>query len=323
MKGSITKESDLKKIEQLMSELNISQLCEIYTGDRNEGGQMHGEGRLCEVSGDQYDGEWNCNLRHGRGRQVYANGDVYVGDWSGDNRHGFGELIFADGRSYKGVWYEDSWHGKGAYMKLNETYVGDFVSGEVTGIGTRWYENNITVYHGEFKKGLRNGCGQCIDIKNDVIYDGHWIKDKRNGFGITEWRDLRRLYYGDYNDDLREGRGNYVHEYGVVDSGIFLHNMFHGAGTRNYLCCPLAIGPFADDQPGSACGWASTAVCGVPALICMAICCSCSFENMWIFALPYNKCVYDLPKNISVSSELFMEPDEVIRRDILVLAPKF
>lgn len=45
-------------------------------------------------------------------------------------------------------------------MKNGSNYTGAFINGEITGKGTKTYEDGM-IYTGEWKSGERNGYGQC------------------------------------------------------------------------------------------------------------------------------------------------------------------
>lgn len=84
-----------------------------YEGQRNEQGQMHGQGRLVFPSGGVYVGSFLRDKRHGQGRLTFANGDVYVGSYVNGLREGEGKYSYADGDVYVGQWKADTKEGYG------------------------------------------------------------------------------------------------------------------------------------------------------------------------------------------------------------------
>ena len=84
-----------------------------YEGQRNEQGQMHGQGRLVFPSGGVYVGSFLRDKRHGQGRLTFANGDVYVGSYVNGMREGEGKYTYSDGDVYIGSWKSDKKEGQG------------------------------------------------------------------------------------------------------------------------------------------------------------------------------------------------------------------
>ena len=74
--GSITKESDRQKIEELMAVSRIRRVVEGYEGERNALGQMHGQGTYRFASGDVYEGQYENDKKHGQGKITSASGAV-------------------------------------------------------------------------------------------------------------------------------------------------------------------------------------------------------------------------------------------------------
>jgi hypothetical protein len=56
--GSITKETDRIKIEELMAALTIRCVTVAYVGERNAQGKMHGQGKYTYADGNVYEGQW-------------------------------------------------------------------------------------------------------------------------------------------------------------------------------------------------------------------------------------------------------------------------
>jgi len=79
--GSITKESDRPKIDELMGQLRIRRVVEGYEGERNALGQKHGQGTYRWASGDVYEGQYENDLMHGQGTIRFADGNVYEGQF--------------------------------------------------------------------------------------------------------------------------------------------------------------------------------------------------------------------------------------------------
>ena len=288
--GSITKETDRSKIRELMEELTLVKAEQSYTGDSDSEGRYHGKGRLVMVDGDVYEGMWREGKRHGYGIQFHSNGDTYEGDWVDGIKIGEGRYVFANGREYEGHFERNMWNGHGRFQMFEEEYTGNFVDMEMTGLGRKIFKDG-SVYSGEFIKGERQGKGEC-SFPDGRIYKGDWNRDHMNGRGALSWTN-RRVYVGEFVDNRRCGKGIWVGEWGMVDNGHHENDTLHGPGTRRYLCCPLAFGPFINDQPGTICpGWVSVGVCAVPCLSLLCTFSLCSFPRIWDFSVAFNRWWY-------------------------------
>jgi antitoxin component YwqK of YwqJK toxin-antitoxin module len=109
------------------------------------------------------------------------------------------------------------------------------------------YENNEKIFEGLFRDNTRHGHGvlysrQNTNGNNDYrIYDGQWKLGKRHGRG-TSWDEGRKVYEGDWRDDIRTGLGSQFAFNGQLEyHGNFHNNRRHGKGTlyfedqSNYL----------------------------------------------------------------------------------------
>jgi hypothetical protein len=161
LKGSLTKEEDRAKIQELIDGLAAyMKWAKVgYSGSLDDAGRRHGTGKMVYNTGDEYEGEWLQDQRHGKGAFAYTNGDVYTGEWKDDKRNGHGRCTFANGNLYEGQWSGDQMSGQGHL---------EYATGEV--------------YDGEFTNGMRDGEGTCV-YSSKHVYRGHWVADKRDGFG--------------------------------------------------------------------------------------------------------------------------------------------
>ena len=57
-------------------------------------GRKDGSGKLHNVDGSFYDGNWTNGMKCGKGVNYYSNGDRYQGDWFHNKRHGRGRYEF-------------------------------------------------------------------------------------------------------------------------------------------------------------------------------------------------------------------------------------
>lgn len=71
-----------------------------------------------EVPGDRVEGAWVDNKIHGPGKLVQLGGHAYTGEFAGGWRTGTGLGSWAGGATYKGEWLQDLRHGEGSYRCL-------------------------------------------------------------------------------------------------------------------------------------------------------------------------------------------------------------
>ncbi len=77
-------------------------------------GNPHGHGKMIELSGDVYEGDFVLGKRQGQGRMVFQNGDVYEGGWHDGRMHGEGTLVYGKtGNTYVGGFRHGRRHGRG------------------------------------------------------------------------------------------------------------------------------------------------------------------------------------------------------------------
>lgn len=67
-------------------------------------------------TGDVYQG---IIVKQGRGKMKYLSGNEYEGYWENDMKNGEGVMKYSDGFTYKGSWLNDKKHGKGILIGPN------------------------------------------------------------------------------------------------------------------------------------------------------------------------------------------------------------
>ncbi|KAF5406402.1 hypothetical protein PHET_00087 [Paragonimus heterotremus] len=209
-----------------------------------------------------YKGATNSCNRHGFGFYEYGRGFYrYEGEWKEGQKHGsyfshisdmflgFGKLIIGDG----------------------SFYTGQFVNGEITGIGTQYYASTGNTYEGKFHFGERQGQG-IMRYKNGSAYCGEWVANARQGQGTlfdTEggcycgrfwankktgtgrYRNDKIVYDGDWCDNLFDGIGKLEFSTGQTYEGCFHAGKPHGHGTliRADRKAPFFVGLWEDGKP--------------------------------------------------------------------------
>ena len=172
--GSITKETDRPKIEELMAALTIRCAVEGYKGESNAMGHRHGQGTFRFANGNVYEGQYENDDMHGQGTLRYSDGDVYEGLWENDKKHGQGTYRFASGNVYEGQWKSDQMHGQGTFRYASgDVYEGQWKNDERRGQGTYRYANG-DVYEGQWENDNMHGQGKKMSASGAVLQQGRW-----------------------------------------------------------------------------------------------------------------------------------------------------
>lgn len=130
--------------------------------------------------------------------------NLYFGELAPDGfREGFGRVSLSNGEKYEGFWSKDLFNGEGLYIwKKKEWFKGNFVDGQMNGIGKRRFENG-SVYHGEFLKGKMHGMGKIV-FKNGDVYQGSFVNDSMSGQGEYVWAKSGDKFRGIMKGDIRQ-----------------------------------------------------------------------------------------------------------------------
>ncbi|KAI9006053.1 hypothetical protein BC832DRAFT_610975 [Gaertneriomyces semiglobifer] len=140
-----------------------------------------------------------ASLRNGMRDTVYMiNGDRYIGEWNNGLKHGNGTYHYAaTGAVYQGEWQNDVRHGFGTYSVPARTQRKSAKQGallpSVTALKKSQSPSSKPQTPTEHKQ-LRK------------VYAGQWENDVRHGHG-TCFYDDGSMYDGMWNGDVREGWG--------------------------------------------------------------------------------------------------------------------
>ncbi|PVD20460.1 hypothetical protein C0Q70_18616 [Pomacea canaliculata] len=174
---------------------------------------------------ESYVGEKRMFLRDGYGVYVYENQFFrYEGEWQKGKKHGHGKLIMKDGTYYEG----------------------QFVNGEISGHGFKFFASSKCKYTGEFLNGELNGHG-IMHYSDNTIYEGQWQKNKKQGFGILR-TSPKAVYKGHFQNHLRNGEGSQTYDNGDQYQGYWVRDKRHGHGELLCNDGTLYVGQFADDK---------------------------------------------------------------------------
>ena len=200
----------------------------IYKGMINKKGQREGFGKYFLSDGSIYKGFFHKNKMEGRGRIININGFVYEGEFKNGKSNGYGKYIALDGTSYKGTWLDDKQSGSGNEIYPDGSfYNGNFKNGKKNGFGKLVFKDK-NIFEGNFINNDINGEG-AFYWKDGRIYIGNWNNNKMNGYGIFIWPDKKK-YYGNYINNLKEGFGIFYWNDGYKYEGFWKEGKQNGYG---------------------------------------------------------------------------------------------
>ena len=231
----------------------------VYTGQYNDKGQYHGNGKLVDDDGTIYEGQWENGKIHGKGTETHPSRlHWYQGDFLNGKRHGQGEEIYLNGKRFTGTWHEGEkkgiGHGKEIYADRS-TFEGEFMDGQKHN-GTRLYPDG-SYYVGGWKDNKQYGTGRAYKLKqNHQTYTGDMLDGKKHGQGMTifdttdQENDLYdgQQYDGAWCKDEMHGKGKYVWKEGDSYEGDFVHGKFHGKGTYTHANGDIYRGDWENDE---------------------------------------------------------------------------
>jgi len=190
-KGTVTVESDVQKIEQLVNELlpHMTFAKEAYVGDYEMFPMTESDSLKQMETSDSVEGTSAATgtrkMRHGRGTMEFENGEVYSGEWQHDKQHGEGMHTYADGGVYTGHWVSGEKCGEGRF---------DFADG--------------SYYSGGWERNVRSGVGT-IAYADGGRYDGEWLNNKKHGRGKYVYL-YGGVYDGEWKENMHHGHGHFI-----------------------------------------------------------------------------------------------------------------
>ncbi|XP_069804771.1 MORN repeat-containing protein 1 isoform X2 [Dendropsophus ebraccatus] len=196
-----------------------------------------------------YVGDVKKQLRHGYGVYVYENSFFrYEGEWKDGKKHGHGKLLFRDGSYYEGEFIHGEITGNGQryWAALGNTYSGEFQDGELHGHGVMKYKDDAR-YEGEFVFGIREGHGLLVD-KEGQTYSGAFHNNKKHGDGQMTFQNGDH-YEGNWVLDQRQGHGVLHCVDGTIYEGQWRNDVFSGQGTMIHCSGVIYDGPWINGRP--------------------------------------------------------------------------
>ncbi|XP_077304712.1 alsin isoform X2 [Lithobates pipiens] len=181
---------------------------------------------------------------------------TYDGRWLAGKPHGRGVLKWPDGRVYDGEFRNGLEDGFGKYtipkksLRKEDCYLGYWKDGKMCGQGTFWYANG-EVYEGCFQDNNRHGHGLLrsgkLTSSSPSMFIGQWVMDKKTGYGVFDDITRGEKYMGMWQDDLRQGNGLVVTQFGLYYEGAFSTNKMMGCGVLLSEDDTVYEGEFSDD----------------------------------------------------------------------------
>jgi len=185
---------------------------------------------LEDENGNRYEGGLKDGVPHGFGKCTSSTSTV-EGTWDRgkiDN----GCVMLYNGDTYNGDLRDCLPNGEGEYNSCDGIYVGSFVDGIRSGIGTLKYKDG-NKFTGEWEEDVRRKGTMTYKDGPRVSYEGAYKEDKEDGKGKLEFRSGDR-YEGLFEEGRMHGRGVYTHDKGDVYNGEFRNDMSNGIGKYTY-----------------------------------------------------------------------------------------
>nr|XP_051695259.1 MORN repeat-containing protein 1 [Oryctolagus cuniculus] len=189
--------------------------------------------------------------RDGYGIRVFSNAFFrYEGEWRAGKPHGRGKLLFKDGSYYEGEFVDGEITGQGRryWAWSGNSYTGRFVSGEPQGRGVMEYKAGGR-YEGELVQGAREGHG-CLVDRDGQVYRGSFHGNRKHGQGHLRSQS-GDSYDGDWVQDRRQGHGVLCRADGSTYEGQWHHDVFSGLGSLAHCSGAVYHGLWINGHPAA------------------------------------------------------------------------
>uniref|UniRef100_A0A8C5P1U9 Alsin Rho guanine nucleotide exchange factor n=1 Tax=Jaculus jaculus TaxID=51337 RepID=A0A8C5P1U9_JACJA len=181
---------------------------------------------------------------------------TYDGRWLSGKPHGRGVLKWPDGKMYSGMFRNGLEDGYGEYKIPNKAlnkedhYVGHWKEGKMCGQGVYSYASG-EVFEGCFQDNMRHGHGLLrsgkLTSSSPSMFIGQWVTDKKAGYGVFDDITRGEKYMGMWQDDVCQGNGVVVTQFGLYYEGNFHLNKMMGSGVLLSEDDTIYEGEFSDD----------------------------------------------------------------------------
>lgn len=205
--------------------------------------------------GARYQGDWADNKKDGFGTLTTPDGMRYEGEFRANKRHGKGTLLIKRGgkyrKKYTGDWVDNKRHVSASRLRpppraalLTRRHATRAARVCCQGMGVYFYDDGAK-YEGEWVSGKRSGRGKMVYVSGEV-YQGDWVDDKRSGLGVLTLTDGNH-YEGHWHNDKKEGPGRFFY--------LNTRKMYEGEWADDVAKCGVFSDlPFSvdDDEAGAA-----------------------------------------------------------------------
>ncbi|XP_073927525.1 alsin isoform X3 [Castor canadensis] len=181
---------------------------------------------------------------------------TYNGRWLSGKPHGRGVLKWPDGKMYSGMFRNGLEDGYGEYRIPNKAlnkedhYAGHWKEGKMCGQGVYSYASG-EVFEGCFQDNMRHGHGLLrsgkLTSSSPSMFIGQWVMDKKAGYGVFDDITRGEKYMGMWQDDVCQGNGVVVTQFGLYYEGNFHLNKMTGNGVLLSEDDTIYEGEFSDD----------------------------------------------------------------------------
>jgi len=101
------------------------------------------------------------------------------------------------------------------------------------GVGRMVYADGKRIHEGFWQNGSKEGHGRCLFFPQGDYHEGNYERNLRHGKGNYHWQD-GRAYSGDYFNDLRHGEGTFRYPNGDIYHGGFVKGQRSGFGRFDF-----------------------------------------------------------------------------------------
>ncbi|XP_051009824.1 alsin [Acomys russatus] len=181
---------------------------------------------------------------------------TYNGRWLSGKPHGRGVLKWPDGKIYSGMFRNGLEDGYGEYRIPNKAlnkedhYIGHWKEGKMCGQGVYSYASG-EVFEGCFQDNMRHGHGLLrsgkLTSSSPSMFIGQWVMDRKAGYGVFDDITRGEKYMGMWQDDVCQGNGVVVTQFGLYYEGNFHLNKMTGNGVLLSEDDTIYEGEFSDD----------------------------------------------------------------------------
>jgi len=226
-----------------------------FEGERNEEGEMHGQGTRTNENGDIYVGAFKHDHYSGFGTYTsFSNKQdeeeyafKFEGNFENDQMNGEGKLVYGNGNVYTG-WFQNGVFARVGVFAWNtralkgNVFTGEYKENKRHGHGSLVYANGNR-YEGRWEHNKRVGTGT-LTYANGDCFKGGWENDAMTR-GTFTWQN-GNVYFGDMKDNKRHGQGTMTRTSGTIESGKWVANKFAPSWLLCFDCKLIGVAMCAD-----------------------------------------------------------------------------